>query len=125
MAPKTTIVLWKEIHEIADAVCKHFGLTYGKILPERNMRAQHYGECRPCNKCCNASHINEINCREKVLSIRIHQLNRPKVPLATRTILHTLAHELAHLREWNHGPKHRQFEREILDYMLELGYEVL
>jgi len=124
LSPKTTILLWKDIHEIADAVCANFGLTYGRILPERNVRAKHYGECYPCDKCCNSAYINEINCREKILSLRIHQLNRPKLPLATSTILRTLAHELAHLREWNHGSRHKQFEREILDYIVELGYEV-
>lgn len=125
MAPKNSIILWKDIHEVADAVCKHFGLSYGRILPETRMQAHHYGECRPCDKCCNADHINEVNCNEKDLRIRIHQLNKPRVPLATKTILHTLAHELAHLREWNHGPKHDQFERDIIDYMMELGYEVM
>ncbi len=126
MLPKqASVVLWRDIHEIADLVCENFGISYGKILPETRMRAQHYGECWPCERCCNAEHIDEVNCKEKDLYIRIHQLNKPRVPLAAKTILHTLSHELAHLKEWTHGPKHDQCQRDIIDYMVELGYEVL
>jgi len=123
MSPKTTIVLWKDIHEIAQKVCKEFGLTYGKIVPETRKLAQHYGECRPCDKCQNAEHINEKNCSEKILYIRIHQLNRPRVALSTSTILQTLAHEMAHLKVWEHGPTYRAFEEEILEFIRELGYK--
>lgn len=124
-APKSSIVLWKDIHEIAQKVCKYYGLKYGKIVPETRKLAQHYGECRPCDKCQKAGHIDERNCSEKILSIRIHQLNRPRVALATSTILRTLAHELAHLRVWDHGKAHTAFEEEIVEYMQELGYKVL
>jgi len=124
LTPKSTVVLWKEIHEIADKVCKHFGLSYGKILPETRSRVRYYGECSPCQKCINTEHIDEINCNEKILYLRVHQLNNPRRALAAKTILHTLAHELAHLSVWNHGPDHRQMERDILDCMFELGYEV-
>ena len=125
MAKKNTVVLWKDIHEIAQRVAKYYGLRYGKIVPETRRQAKHYGECRPCDKCSNAEHINEINCSEKILYIRVHQLNKPRVPLATSTILRTLAHELAHLREWNHGKAHTAFEEEIVEYMKELGYDVI
>jgi hypothetical protein len=125
MSPKSTVVLWREIHEIADKVCEHFGLSYGRILPETRMRARHYGECWPCQKCINDERVDETNCNEKIIYIRVHQVNRPRRPLAASTILHTLAHELAHLRVWRHGPAFDQMERDILDYMLELGYEVL
>jgi hypothetical protein len=124
MGSKTTILLWKDIHEIAQKVCKEFDLTYGKIVPETRKLAKHYGECRPCDKCQNAEHINERNCSEKVLWIRIHQLDRPRVALATRTILHTLAHEMAHLRQWDHGKDHRSFQEEILEFIRGLGYNV-
>ena len=119
---KNSIVLWKDIHEIAQKVCKHYGLSYGKIVPETRKQTKHYGECQPCDKCMNAEHIDEINCNEKILFIRIHQLNRPRIALATSTILQTLAHELAHLRQWKHGPAHRGFEDEIMDFIRELGH---
>lgn len=119
---KSSIVLWKDIHEIAQKVCTHYKLSYGRILPETRKQTRHYGECRPCDKCTNAEHIDEINCREKILYIRIHQLNKPRVALASATIFQTLAHELGHLREWKHGPAHRAFEREIMEFIKELGY---
>ncbi len=119
---KNSIVLWKDIHEIAQKVCKHYGFTYGQIVPETRKQTKHYGECRPCDKCMNASHIDEVNCNEKILYIRIHQLNKPRVALATSTILRTLAHELAHLQEWKHGAGHRTFEDEIVELIKELGY---
>lgn len=123
----SSIILWKNIHEIADAVCKHFELSYGKILPVTRMRVKHYGECRPCPKCTERGYDNQEHwerCKEKILYLRLHQLNKPRVPLATSTILQTLAHELAHLREWRHGPKHDAFELEIMEFIRDLGYEV-
>ena len=118
----SSIVLWKQIHEIAQKVCKHYGLSYGTIVPETRKQTKHYGECRPCDKCSKSKHIDEVNCNEKILYIRIHQLNKPRVALAPSTILHTLAHELAHLQEWNHGADHRAFQDEIIEFMRKKGY---
>ncbi len=122
MGAKNTVVLWKDIHEVSHKVAKYYGLKYGQIIPETRKLAKHYGECLPCDKCYNTKHIDERNCNEKILYIRVHQLNKPRVPLATSTILRILAHELAHLREWDHGRLHREFEEEIVEYMKELGY---
>jgi hypothetical protein len=121
---KSSIVLWKDIHEIAQKVCKHYGLSYGRIVPETRKQARHYGETQTCDKCLNSEYIDEVNCNEKILHIRIHQLNRPRAPLAESTIFRTLAHELAHLRHWKHGPEHREFEEEILELIREMGYRV-
>ena len=121
---KSSIVLWKDIHEIAQKVCKHYGLSYGKIVPETRKLAQHYGEIQSCDKCLNSEYIDEVNCSEKILYIRIHQLDRPRVPLAESTIFHTLAHELAHLRHWKHGTEHRGFQEEIMELMREMGYKI-
>jgi hypothetical protein len=125
MMTKNSVVLWKDVHEISHKVCKYYGLRYAKILPETRKLAKHYGECQACEKCVRAEHINNRNCNEKSLHIRVHQLNKPRVPLATSTILRTLAHELAHLREWDHGRAHRSFEKEIVEYIKELGYDVI
>jgi len=121
---KTSILLWKDIYEIADKVCKNYGLTYSKILPETRKLAKSYGECRACKKCVKAEHIENKNCNEKILFIRIHQLNNTKKPLATSTILRTLVHELAHLGVWEHGKAHRKFEKEITNFIRNLGYRI-
>lgn len=122
MSRKNTVVLWRDIYDISQKVAKYYGLSYSKILPETRKLAKHYGECTACDKCVRAEHIDELNCSDKILFIRVHQLNKPKVALATSTILRTLAHELAHLRYWYHGKDHRVFEAEIVGYIKELGY---
>ena len=122
MGPHSSILLWRDIYEIADKVCLQFGLRYGKILPETRKRARCYGEAAPCDKCYNNPNIDERNCNEKILRIRLHHLNKNNKPLACSTIIKTLAHELAHLREWNHGTAHRAFEAEIMDFIRDMGY---
>lgn len=119
-----SILLWKDMHEMADKVCAHFGLTYSKIVPSTKKLAKYYGACWPCKKCIDAEHINAANCSEKIIYIRLHQLNKPRVALARKTILYTLAHELAHLGEWNHGRTFDEFEKEVSKFMRELGYEI-
>lgn len=124
MTPNSTVVLWREVHEISDAVCRQFGWSYGKIVPITMPRARYYGECEPCDKCYNAEHIDVANCNEKILYIRVHQLSNPRKALAASTIIRTLAHELAHLGVWKHGPAHRETEREVLVLIGELGYDM-
>ena len=103
---------------------KEYNLSYGKIVPETRKLTRCFGECSPCDKCYNAEHIDERNCREKILSIRVHQLDKPHISLARGTILRTLAHELTHLQEWDHGPGHRVLEKEIRQYIKDLGYDI-
>jgi len=119
-----SIILWKDMHEIADKVCAHFGMTYGKIVPETKKLAQYYGICWPCKKCIGAKHIDERNCNEKILYIRLHQLNKPRIALSSKTILSTLSHELAHLKEWDHGPAFDDLEDDIIHFIREMGHEV-
>lgn len=107
-----SVILWKEIHEISDKVCKNYGLKYNAILPETRKLVRYYGECLPTPKGMN-------------INIRIHQLKNPNKPLAKSTILRTLAHELAHLKYWDHGSDHTAFSKEILNYIREeLNYTV-
>lgn len=120
-----TILLWRDIIEVSNKVCRKFDLTYGKIEPCTSRRYHDFGEAAACDRCYNSEHINIAHCKEKIIKIRIHQLNRPNAPLKTSTILHTLAHELAHLRQWEHGKAHRAFTKEIIQFMQELGYDVL
>jgi len=119
-----SIIIWRDIIEISQKVCRKYNLQYGQILPCTSKRYRDYGEASPCDRCYNSKKIKEENCNEKVIKIRIHQLNRPNRPLHTSTILHTLAHELAHLNHWEHGKKHREFMKEVIDYIDSLGYDV-
>jgi hypothetical protein len=122
------ILVWRNVHDIAEKVCRQFGLRYGKIEPETNLRVHKYGEALPCDRChTNSTNGNGIalrNCHEKIIKIRIHQIYRPNRALSLRTIIDTLAHELAHLRSdcWEHGKPHTKFTREILDFIKEIGY---
>lgn len=120
------VILWKEVCEIAEKVATHFSCKYSAILPETRKRARHFGECAPCERCADSLAISEANCSQKVIRIRVHQVNNPKRPLSSRTILRTLAHELAHCRSdgWDHGRKHRRLTSEISQYIRSLGYTV-
>jgi hypothetical protein len=122
------ILIWRNLHEIAAKVCQKYGLRYSKIEPETNLRVHTYGEALPCDRChtnnLNGNGIALANCHEKIIKIRIHQIHRPNRPLSLRTIVDTLAHELAHLRAdcWQHGRTHDNFRREILVFIKEIGY---
>lgn len=120
----SSIILWRDIFQITEEVCKHYGLSYGKIVPETRKQARCYGETYACDRCRNNPNVEEWNCTEKILYLRTHHLHKPNKPLATSTILRTLAHELAHLKVWGHGNAHRELEGQILEYIKELGYEV-
>ena len=123
MVDQPSVLLWKDLHDIADKVCVHFGLAYGKLLPETRTRARCYGETSACDRCQNSPYVDPRNCNEKLLRVRVHVLNKKK-PLANSTIIRTLAHEMAHLREWDHSPAHKEFELEILEFIRDLGYDV-
>ena len=124
MAKQSSIILWRDLHEIAEKVCGRFELCYGKIIPEINKSARYFGVCWPCEECINAGAIDVVNCNEKIIRIRVNRLNNPQIPLTRKTVLQTLVHELAHLREWKHGERFDIFESEVLKFVRELGYGV-
>ncbi len=119
-----SVILWKEIHDIANTVCVAFGLSYGKIVPETRMRVRHFGECMSCDRCYNNEGVDYTHCGEKILAIRIHQLNKPNKPLSRATIIHTLAHELAHLPPglFGHGKEHKELTQDIITFIKDEGY---
>ncbi len=119
-----SVLLWKEIHDIANSVCTEFGLTYGKIVPETRMRVRHFGECRACDRCYHNEGIDPTRCGEKILAIRIHQISNPNRTLSRSTILHTLAHELAHLAPglFGHGKEHKYLMKDIVAFIKDKGY---
>ena len=124
MGGNSSVVLWRDIYQIAEKVCAHFNLRFGKILPETRKQARCYGETYSCERCTNNPNIDSRNCTEKILRIRLHQLSGKRKPLSSSTIIRTLAHELAHLREWDHGSAHKKFENEILLYIRKMGYKI-
>lgn len=123
MRNETSVVLWKEVYEIAELVGKQFNLRYHSIVPETRKRVRFYGECRPCNRCWGSERFSDANCKQKNISIRIHQLNSNR-PLARSTIVDTLAHELAHLRVWAHNAEHTALTAEIKEFIVQAGYKV-
>ena len=100
----SSILLWKELDELAHKAATKFGIrkTF-ELRPVTHPRARHFGQCS----------------RNGVIWLRVHRLGNPKRSLARSTILHTLAHELAHMVKWVHGTKHKELTREILDYLKE------
>jgi hypothetical protein len=105
-------VIWTDIHAIAARVCRHFGL--GKVprfepLPHRNGEALD-GRCYPG--------------RTRLVQLRVHVRHRPRVSLRRSTIMATVVHELAHLREVNHDAAFGAFTREVAEYVRGLGQPV-
>ena len=119
-----SILLWRDIYQIADKVALEFNLPYGTIVPETRKKAWWFGEAFSCEKCRRKGIEYEASCKSKIIYIRTHCLNKPHKPLSPSTILRTLAHELAHIREWTHGPQHTKLEKEIVLFIKQLGYEV-
>lgn len=100
------ITLWRDLERLAGATRKKFRLKQYELQPLTLMRRGAFGYYSD----------------NGVILLRVHQLNRPRRPLARSTILHTLAHELAHLRTWRHGRDHATFAREIWDWWKEEGW---
>ena len=102
MSKGSSITLWKELDELAHKAATKFGIrkTF-ELRPVTHPRARHFGQCS----------------RGGVIMLRVHRLGNPRRPLARSTILHTLAHELAHMLKWEHGPKHQERTREILAFL--------
>lgn len=121
----TSILLWKDIVQISDRICKIYNLEYlDKIVPETHKLTERFGQIDRC-KACKEKDIPDIKCKHKIISVRLNGLGkRRKKPLHIKTILDTLAHELAHLRFWVHGRRHTRFRREIKNSIREMGYEV-
>lgn len=59
-----------------------------------------------------------------VIEIRLHCVGHRRRPLRRSTIMATLAHELAHLREPRHNAGHGDLVREIATWLRENGQPV-
>ncbi len=81
---------WRDLQRLADYACRRFRLKKVSIKPITHPKARHMGLCGA----------------DGVIELRVHRLGRPNKPLKWRTLVRTLAHELAHLvdREWADNP---------------------
>jgi hypothetical protein len=125
----TSILLWQDIVQISEKICKSYDLKYlDKILPFTHKLAERFGQldaCKPCKEKCLAGEMHESGCKHKVLKIRLNKLGRrKKQALLQKTILDTLAHELAHLQHWYHTKDHKKLTQSIKDAIREMGYDI-
>lgn len=95
-----SIVLWPDLERLAHQARRRFGLRPCVIRPISNPRDQRHGYC-------------QLDDDPPTLWIRVHQLGRPGKPLARRTILDTLAHELAHLVVPDHSREFKSWKRQL------------
>lgn len=97
MAPVT---LWRELEIATRAACKRFGLRPVRLVASTHPLARYHGQCE---------HVSDDH-SPVIVTIRVHRLGHPKIPLARRTVMDTLVHELAHVAhpdDNGHGPKWR------------------
>jgi hypothetical protein len=79
------------------AIASHFGLQYRAIEAERANVKSRYGICYD----------------DGTIKIRLAHVVSGR-PLKYSSLVSTLCHELAHLRHFDHGPKFRAFNLELL-----------
>ena len=91
---------------LADArvIAAHFALEYRAIEPERANVKSRYGICYD----------------DGTIRIRLMHAVSGK-PLKYSSLVSTLCHELAHLRHFDHGPKFRAFNQEVLEWARRRG----
>jgi hypothetical protein len=97
MAP---ITLWNDLERYTQQITRRLHLPPAHLAPLLHPRARMFGDCE----------IEPPDPRR--IRLRITQLDGRR-PLSRRTILGTLAHELAHLRHPNHNTAWRTLRDEI------------
>jgi len=104
--------IWTDLHELAEKAAKKFKLPTSIIIEPMPKPRRGDGD----------------NTRQPgatpLIRIRVHRVGRPRQALKTTTILATLAHELAHLKYWDHGKEQYHLTHEIADFFREEGHEV-
>jgi predicted metal-dependent hydrolase len=108
----SSILLWAELHTLSQRIRRRFDLPPFILEPVTHPAARRYGDCE-----VEGPH-------PYVVRLRVHQLDGRR-PLSRKTILGTLAHELAHLREPRHGKAHRRLRDEIRDFIAEPTEEII
>jgi hypothetical protein len=95
--------LMRRLNADAVRIAGHFGLIYRSIVPEHRT-ASHYGICY----------------EDGLIKIRLEHARRGTA-LKYSSLVHTLCHELSHLRHFNHGPRFRRFLEEVLAWSRRQG----
>ena len=103
-----TAVAWAELHHLAQRLAKRHRLGAFDLVPlaPHDRRVTCWGDCEP-------EHASGV----PLIRLRLHQLSaarRTKRPLARSTVLRFLCHELAHLREADHGRAHLALAERLL-----------
>ncbi|MCB0307980.1 MAG: M48 family metallopeptidase [Bdellovibrionales bacterium] len=95
--------LLSRIRKDARRIAKRFNLRYLEIAPE-GPRAKRFGSCDST----------------KTIRIRLQNL-RDGAFLSYPHLVHTLCHEMAHLKHMNHGRHFKDLNTEILSWARERG----
>jgi len=85
-------------------IAKRFKLKYLDIMTEYPQVRSRFGSCD----------------EDKLIRLRLHNLKTGKF-LKYKNLVHTLCHELAHVRFMDHGRDFRKLNQEILQFARESG----
>ena len=96
--------LLAKIRKDGRKIAKRFKLKYLDITTETPWVRNRFGSCD----------------EKKVIRIRLHNLKTGRF-LKYRNLVHTLCHELAHLRHMNHSKHFKELNREILGWARQRG----
>ena len=91
--------LLSKIRKQGKRIARRFRLKYIDITTEHPLVRARYGSCD----------------EDKVIRIRLHNLRDGKF-LKYRNLVHTLCHELAHLKHMDHGKNFKQLNTKILEW---------
>ena len=92
-------MLIEQLARDASRIARIFGLRYRVIEPERPQVKRRLGVCY----------------RDGTIRIRLFHATTGR-PLKYSSLVDTLCHELAHLRNFNHGKRFQFFYRRILEH---------
>jgi hypothetical protein len=101
--------LWPHLQRLAKLACEEFDLDLRVLKPFKLEEEE-----KDCFGRCYQDHT---------VKVRVNMYRRPRRLLSRTVIVDTLAHELAHLRDWQAGEckEHSELRREILAFWKERG----
>jgi predicted metal-dependent hydrolase len=102
--PTLRAELMARLNRDATVIAARFGLRYRAIEPERPQVRRRYGVCY----------------RDGTIRIRLFHVVTGE-PLLYSSLVATLCHELAHLRHFDHSPRFRSFNLQVLEWARQSG----